>query len=394
MRHPLPRALLALLLLSPSGLSAQADEWARARVVPITGSFPTLALTPGRVIPDALLNVETISRIAVSPSGTIIVADTKPVQLLAFPAGGGRRAIGRAGEGPREYRRIASLGWQHDTLVLLDDRIRRFTRFSVSTGTRLNSWPYARGGAAGDLVELLRYGTGTVAVRSLSTGAPVPFPIGGGTGPAAPAYTFVEVHPLGLGDELERLVDSARYGPPGIDCEDRKGVIHILATTLFPDRNSVRAFGPSGELITARHDSIDLLVRTGARGPATRLVRAGGRIRLSQALWESSAREYLDLVKANGPLVCTEPMDRPVWLPMVRGIATDDRGQIWIETTTADGGGMLLGVTIAGVPIGQVALPARDESVPWIVRGDRLYLVTKDADDLQTVREYTITRAP
>jgi 6-bladed beta-propeller len=53
------------------------------------------------------------------------------------------RQIGRAGEGPGEFRQLAAFGWHGDTLWVLDNLLYRVSRFTLD-GEFLDSWRYER----------------------------------------------------------------------------------------------------------------------------------------------------------------------------------------------------------------------------------------------------------
>jgi hypothetical protein len=385
--------LVVLLMLLPVQLHAQASVRVGARVVPITGAFPRLTLTPVQRIADTELDAGKVGLLAVGPDGTIVVVDRKPLQILAFSPGAGRRSIGRSGAGPGEYRSVESLAWLHDTLVVLDERLHRVSLFSIETGRGLASFPYARAGDGGILADLLSRGDGAVGMWEASTGAPRPSPIAGGTDRAPPVHTFLPVTARGIGPAIAGLRDSTQNGEPGMDCIDAKKTIHIFEP-IWPDRGPIRAFAPNGDLISSIPDSLDLLVQgASATSRPRRLVRAGGRVPVTQVVWDSVAKELLETVKVHGKVTCSSQSTKPEWLPMVRAIATDEAGRIWVETTAPAGGGVLSGIEADGSPFGSVTLPARDESVPLVVRGGKLFMVVKDADDIQSVRVFTIQRA-
>ena len=382
--------LLILQLGQPTRGVAQAGARAMARVVPITGAFPPLALTEVRRISESEIDAAKITLLTVSPNGTVILVDQKPLQIVAFPASGGRRPIGRIGSGPGEYQRVEALAWLHDTLVVLDTRLRRVSLFSLATGRALASFSYRTDSDPRVVVGLLDRGAGAVGVVSSRTGPARPLPIAGARGAPFPAFTFAPVSPLGLGLSMPGLLDSTEARAGGLDCEDKSGTIHIL-NSFWPDRGPIRAFAPNGDFVSSIPDSIDLLVRR--RSDPTRpirLVRAGGRLPISRAVWDSVANDYLEIVKNHGAVKCTGSTDRPTWLPMVRAIATDENDRIWIETTAANGGGELRAISTDGSAWGVTGLPRRDESVAWFLRSGKLYVVALDADDLPSVRVFAI----
>jgi hypothetical protein len=86
--------------------------------------------TPGELIDP--------SDLALAEDGTLYVVDDKPMGIKVFgPDGRYLRSIGRAGDGPGEFR-YAYLALKADTLVVHDPRLGRSSTFVASTGAFLN----------------------------------------------------------------------------------------------------------------------------------------------------------------------------------------------------------------------------------------------------------------
>ena len=74
-----------------------------------------------------------ISRMAVSPEDRIFVAQEQESTIRVFEADGmNLLQLGGRGEGPGEFRAIYRMGFLHDTLWVLDNRIGRVSLYSPS----------------------------------------------------------------------------------------------------------------------------------------------------------------------------------------------------------------------------------------------------------------------
>ena len=69
---------------------------------------------------------------------------------------------------------------------------------------------------------------------------------------------------------------------------------------------------------------------------------------------------------------------------MIRAIATDERGTVWVEAH-GPAGVMLAAIDSAGHLLGEAPLPERDPRVPLHVRGGRIYLIEADGLGVQSI---------
>lgn len=77
---------------------------------------------------------------------------------------------------------------------------------------------------------------------------------------------------------------------------------------------------------------------------------------------------------------------------VVEGISMDDAGRVWVRARTADGF-RLVGFDTDGQPFASVVLPEPPlRWAPVIVRGDRVWYVTTDEDDVPFLVRYRIRR--
>jgi sugar lactone lactonase YvrE len=72
---------------------------------------------------------------------------------------------------------------------------------------------------------------------------------------------------------------------------------------------------------------------------------------------------------------------------VIRSIIADERGRLWIEAATPQGFAIAV-IDAEGRMLGEVPLPTRDARVPLYARGGRLYLVTRDTLDVQSIQVY------
>ena len=63
--------------------------------------------------------------IALSPEGTLAVAQFGVGEVWVFDAGGRKQIVGRSGEGPGEFGLVSAVAWRSDTLVVLEGRRQR-----------------------------------------------------------------------------------------------------------------------------------------------------------------------------------------------------------------------------------------------------------------------------
>lgn len=95
-----------------------------------------------------------------TPSGAIAVADEATKAIRIYGADGRfLRALGRDGDGPGEFRRIASLFAVGDTLIAYDAALRRLTSYSVD-GRLLWTRPFRYPPEEGSLSIIGRLGNG------------------------------------------------------------------------------------------------------------------------------------------------------------------------------------------------------------------------------------------
>lgn len=383
--HRCLRIFGVMVLATPTIVSGQVHERAAVRQIKVTGGFPALKLTPVLTLTDAVLDTRHVSALAVSAAGDLVIADGAERLLVFNPSGAKVRTIGRAGGGPGEFKGPLSLGWLHDTLVVLDHNQRRVSLFSLQTGTLLTSFPWA---IKGRPEGLLNGGSSLFAVVESRTGKSRPVFNGTGTMPPLAEFGIAPVTAAGIGLPIAQLRDSVDR-QTGSDCEASKGRIATFEA-FFPDHGSMRALTPTAQLISANRDTFLLTIRQVDSGtPMAVIIGPSLRWPVTNAIWDSVAVEYRAAEKTAGIGRCVPPIVRPATLPAIRALSTDEVGVIWVEVADRVGTAMNA-LRPDGNALGAFHLPVRDETVPWVVRKLRLYVVLTDADGLQSVQVYRI----
>jgi hypothetical protein len=121
---------------------------------------------------------------------------------------------------------------------------------------------------------------------------------------------------------------------------------------------------------------------------------------LTDEAWEElpEVRRYRRYLRESGGrlLDVENPADpcpfegfRPPHFPVIRWLTTDEKGRFWIEWMGQDG--MRLSVLAPdGTLVGDEEMPPRDPSVPFYVRGNRLYTVSQGPLGVQSVEVYEL----
>ena len=308
--------------------------------------------------------------------GNIYVADAQTSEIRVFgPDGVHLRTFGRKGAGPGEFTELYSIAWMGDTLAALDPRSGR-----ISLLTRAGEWlaqiPHApitgpdirlhsagrevysmdiRRGADGQPVRVyLRYAGGRIDT--------LPYPQQRGSGPPS---TILCRHPVGGG------------------------------LSFFTNPFVAQVFqspGPAGRvaLVNSAAYRIDIL---GPRGDTALVIEKHHQpVPITDAEWEEATRPHREWA-AKAPGAKCDPVEftRPAGKPALRAIFFDDAGRMWVEAVTDEGHSFDV-FDGAGTHLGNMRAPERQRSVPPHVRGDRLYLVTTDSLDVQSVRVLEVKR--
>lgn len=100
-----------------------------------------LAVTPTIRIDGEKATLMPVRQMAIGPDGAIAVMQQMVRKVRLFDARGAAIAdLGRAGEGPGEFRSVSRIGWHADTLWVIDSQLDRVTLFS-RTGELIRTEP-------------------------------------------------------------------------------------------------------------------------------------------------------------------------------------------------------------------------------------------------------------
>ena len=345
-----------------------------------------------------------IGAIVGDESGRMYVADVMANEIAVLDPDGTRVAtIGRPGEGPGEFQGLSpTLAWSGEFLVTFDWRKRAFAYFSRAGEFAGNAaWS---GGVPVWGSMLFSGGTSTYArvmVRSAQPLSAIPMNPGGGViAMPAPDVVYAAfdsarvVHPLGM------IPDSIPW-PQSVDCTTDRSRIDILPKP-FADWSPQVAFTSAGEVAVASRGSYKVSFYDSSTGSITReLSHPVPRVPVSDEAWEANPNvQWLRTVEeeAGRPLsLATDPSlpcpideDRPRFHPAIRGLVIDEEDRLWVDSPGRESFELRI-FNPDGELIGTAAMPERDERVPFFVRNSLLYLVTRDALDVQSVRVHEVT---
>jgi hypothetical protein len=247
--------------------------------------------------------------------GSIYVADSGRKQVMVYDASGRfRRAIGREGDGPGEFRLPAQLGWSEGHLTVLDRSHQRLNFFTPEgdlvrdtalaglPGLARLEWP-----APGHLLLQLGplwsspaipgfYGVGRIVHLRLS-----------GDGEARTLLEWSDsaatVH---LGEPGLSLVAQVPYGAQAAWDQDGRGTFY---------------FSAGSEYRILAYDTAGVLRRDITRAHRTVPVTAAERDSVLNALTHYDRRLLAQL-------------RIPATKPPVRALKVDDRGRVWVWTAT------------------------------------------------------------
>jgi hypothetical protein len=393
-----PLALAALLAGACGGSSGSGEPVVTdsAGVAIVTNAAPAPGRIDGwRVEPEPLLDVgsdesgpagvfERVAGLILLPDGGLVAGDEGAGEIRAFgPDGALRWRTGRSGDGPGEFRLLASLGaGPADSIWVFDFGNRRFTLLDTS-------------GALARTFDIGVSISAPSAVGRLADGRFVLREMWGLPRGKGPQVTGMERDPaaiVALAADGTRLDTIAMY--PGrevyVTVENGRGV---MSTPLFA-RNTSVAVGDDRVLIGDQAAfAIDVL---GADGAKRRSVRMSG---LDLAIDGDVIRRTTDALLEHLPAAEREDRRRlleslpgPPTMPAFGRILVAPSGDIWVSQhapasldpaawTVFDADGRLLAV---------VAMPNRFQLEA--VRGDRIAGVWRDEYDVEHVRVHTLSR--
>lgn len=321
---------------------------------------------------DPLLRVVSL---AADGDGNIYVADAGASAVRVFDSlGVPVRTVGRKGRGPGEFGELYSLAWAGDTLAALDPQNSRIELVSRS-GEWVASWPAAR--RTGQGVRLYQSGSASFFMQGYRPAVKGTQRLFLRAGPATPADTIVPPPdppkaPSATGVRCEAKERVDRFGTPW-------------------DSRVIDAVSPDGGLVRVRSDDYRIIFfdRTGT--PQRVTMYGAVPVPVADAEWDSVLTEYEAWRAKVKPVGC-EPasLPRPPARPALRAIEFDDRGRMWTEAAVPGGFNFHV-FDSAGGMLANMPAPARDPSVPFVVRRDRIYLVGLTEGGEQAVRAYRLS---
>jgi sugar lactone lactonase YvrE len=387
MQPRVPAGLLAVATLllatacSPgqrtSDRTATIDTVAGVVHVRNTGDAPAWELKPVATIgaAEGPASFGQVNAVLADADGMIYVADSKAAEIRVFDARGAHvRTLGRRGAGPSEFAMLYSIGWAGDSLAVLDpgngriglmsrtgewlgqlrhDRISGSGLHMYGIGKALYWMTVLRGEGSAGKSAYARYTNGRLDTLAYPSSPQVksavivcPHPTGGGISFFSNPYA-IRPRPVPAPDDRAAVVAGSDYR------------IALITSA-----------GDTARIIEKRSDGVPI----------------------SDAEWDEATAEYRDwMAKAPGAKCDPVEYTRPASKPAVRNIFHDDAGRMWVEATSRDGFTFDI-FDRDGRQVGSVASPARHRAVPPYIRSDRIYMVTADSLDVQSVRVFIIER--
>jgi DNA-binding beta-propeller fold protein YncE len=302
-----------------------------------------------------------VRSVSADATGKIYVADESASQVFVFSAAGGFvRRIGKTGSGPGEFKRLYGALPFGDGLVTLDAGNARIEFFDRGLEPKKTiRWVPLTGPAS--VIRLFQATATEIWVRRFSH--------------------YVKVQQTGLGDSIKI--------PPGrgqnVQCEIANG-IRFFDVPFAPMSFAVPASG--GMLARANSDSnVVRFVDSGQN--VNRSVRLDLEARVvTKRQWDSAAAEYVAFRAENSGIRCTpRQMPRYSRWPNVSGLYFDDVGNLFVETALSEGSTWTV-YDGRGKRLSRFRTPVRDSRVPPYMRGESIYLVMTDIDDVQRVESF------
>jgi hypothetical protein len=327
-----------------------------------------------------------IGSLAVDSSGTLYVGDELAQQILMFDSSGRLlRTLGGKGNGPGEFRSLGSIAWTGNALAALDLSNRRVTFFGTERGdVSTQPWP----ADAGRPFRL--YGAG----RTVYAAAKHPRSRQMFSSAAEAAREFrqpgVRYFAITRGSAAHPFlaVEDTAVERQGFDCDGPDHTIETFPEPLFGRDGPLRAFRNPRELAVASRTAYHVDLIDVDSGDTTGVIEREYAPRpVTDEVWELASREFRERERVAGPLDCGPASMRPESLPVIRSMIADERGRLWIEAATPEGFAIAV-IDAEGRMLGEAPLPTRDVRVPLYARGGRLYVVTRDDLDVQSIQVF------
>lgn len=327
-------------------------------------------ITPADTGPGALTNP---TAALLGGDGLLYVAEREPRSVKVFDrAGGYLRTLGRAGEGPGEFRYVM-LGLVADTVVVQDPILTRLSRFRPD-GTLIDVHPSSC------------CMMGPILPTHVDGRLSVPM-VGG----------WLRGFPGALTDTIVWPPDPEFDTPVTwtFGVADQPGGQLREATAEIPYAPTVEwSLAPAGMLVWGRTDRYQLLLsRTGR--DTVRVIEAGvAAVPLSDSL---RSRAFEAARTGNGVLAYAAPMaaivrmdDIPTHRPLWSAVQGDGLGRVWVALPSADRRVARLAVfDSTGALLGELPAPHRRIlEGTWF--GNEVVLIDEDAEGRPVIRIFAI----
>ena len=350
-----------------------------------------------RLVPEAIFGASgdpgsefsDIRGVEVSNNGNVLVLDYKAHNIRVFtPDGKFLRVIGRGGEGPGEFGEPNGFARSPDGSIWVNDPANHRYSVRADDGAYIKDVPSAMT-SFGWIWDAWFDGTSRMVSRIL---VHVP----GATGEAA--YKGMLERREMTSNRADTLPEPT-CGPPPAKVRGwsgrsshggiTMGIPYIASRSLAysPSGLAWCAFG--GEYTIYRlgiiHGDTQQVIRGRAAPIPVTAAERDSAVTAAKALFAKSGTDASEISAA----------DIPRTKPVVIGLALDDQNRLWVRLTPAVKGHTRYDVYDAkGVAIGAIDLPASINQGPNVlIRGDKLYGVVLDADDVPTVIRYRIEKA-
>jgi hypothetical protein len=338
-----------------------------------------------------------VSGLEVDAAGRMYVLDRQANELRIFtPDGTHVRSVGRAGDGPGEYRNANGLRWlSADSLVVVDQRANRYTILTaegeyvrtVPRGLGFYGWTFS-GGVQGDTIyERSSVGPDDAGRPALIGGALQEHVIPLETGRAPTEGVDVALDrgrdtvtlPSLAGPVYEAFSVQTDRGGMGMGVPFAPGAVYHL------DGRGGLWFGHGAEFqivhASLAGDTIAEILLDIEPAPVTEA---------EVAEWE--AGESVTQFRNMGGRLDLERI--PKVKPFFDDLYLDPDGYLWVSVPGADMEVMFRIFDPEGRYLGPLRLTGleRDRWVPMVVRGGRLHLIGRDELDVERVYVFEIER--
>lgn len=312
--------------------------------------------------------------------GRILVYDQQTQDIKMFaPDGKYLRTIGRVGSGPGELRNAEGITIDRTGMIWVRDAANaRFTVFN-SEGEFDKNWTMKFCSSQGTWNPQMEAGG-----RIIDFDCVVPQGGGRALGFAVVAYRpdLSGVDTLGTRPECgtRELSEAAMW----VQRSEKRTMQVSIPFSPMP----VSVLGPNGETWCAPNSSRYEIMRVVAGAKDTvRISRTVATVPVTRAERDSIIARYDE----KGP--SGFDFDRiPRTKPVIGRIYVDDQGRPWVRRTNAQGVIEFDVYSTSGQPVATVMLGKYRTSFPFAIRGDNVYMVVLDDDDVQHVARFQIER--